>query len=300
MSRLQQMQTFVAVAEAGSFAAAAEQLGSSRPAVSRQIAELERRLDVRLLHRTTRRLSLSAEGEVFLARCKRLLGDLDEAEAEITVRSGQAIGLLRVNAPVSFGIARLAPLWGRFQARHPRVELDITLSDRIVDLVEEGYDLAIRISRLPDSTMICRRLSSTRLLLCASPAYLARAGTPTHPGELAAHATLAYSYFAGGDEWPFHGPDGPISARVRPTLRSNNGDTCVAGALQHQGIVLQPDFLVDEHLASGQLVELMPAYRSLELGIYAVYPSRKHLTPKLRLLIDHLAAHFSASADPPA
>jgi DNA-binding transcriptional LysR family regulator len=292
MDRFQAMQTFVAVVESGSFAAAAEALASSRPAVSRHVAELERRLGVRLLHRTTRRLSLTGEGEVFYARSKQLLTEVDEAEAEISARSGQAVGQVKVNAPVTFGIQYLAALWGGFKAAHPQVTLDVTLADRVVDLVEEGYDLAIRIARLPSSTLISRKLSSTRLVLCASPQYLARAGRPTHPSELAGHAVWAYSHFAGGDEWPFEGPQGPLSARIHPCVRSNNGDTCVAGALQHQGIVLQPTFLVGPHLAAGRLVELMPDYRSVELGIYAVYPTRKHVTPKVRLLIDFLVEAF--------
>ncbi len=292
MDRLQQMQTFVAVVEHGSFAAAADALDASRPAVSRHVAELERRLGVRLLHRTTRRLSLTGEGEVFYARCKALLDEMDEAEAEATARSGQAVGQLRINAPVTFGILHLAPLWAAFSAAHPQVTLDVTLADRVVDLVEEGYDLAVRIARLPSSTLISRRLSSTRLRLCASPQYLARAGTPVHPSDLAQHAVWAYSHFAGGDQWPFEGPEGLVSARIRPLGRSNNGDTCVAAALQHQGIVLQPGFLVGPHLAAGRLVEVLPAWRSVELGIYAVYPTRKHVSPKVRLLIDHLVEAF--------
>jgi len=294
MDRFLEMQVFVAVAEAGSFVRAAEARSMSKAAVSRHVGNLEARLGVRLLHRTTRRLSLTPEGEVFLARCRDLLGELEESEAEITSRSGRAAGLLRVNAPVTFGVRHLADLWGRFQARHPQVTLDVTLSDRLVDVVEEGYDLAIRVARLPDSALISRTLSSTRLVLCASPAYLARAGTPVHPSELAAHDVWAYSYFAPGDEWPFEGPDGPVTARIRPTLRTNSGDTCLAGALQGRCLVLQPSFLVGEELVSGNLVEVLPEYRSLELGIHALYPSRRHVAPKIRLLIEFLADTFES------
>ena len=292
MDRFQEMQSFVAVVESGSFVNAAEALGVSKAAVSRYVGNLESRLAVRLLHRTTRRLSLTGEGQVFYARCKDLLGDLDEAEAEITSRSGQAVGQLRINAPVTFGNLYLADLWGPFRAMHPRVSLEVTLSDRVVELVEEGFDLAVRIARLPSSTLISRRLSSTRLVLCASPEYLARAGTPAHPAELAGHEVWAYSYFAAGDEWPFEGPEGPVTAAIRPTLRTNSGDTCRAGALQHQAIVLQPSFLVGPDLAAGRLVELMPEYRSVELGIYALYPTRRHVSSKVRLLIDYLVEAF--------
>ena len=292
MNKFSEMQTFVAVVEAGTFVKATDGLAMSKAAVSRYVGALEARLGVRLLHRTTRRLSLTEEGKVFYARCKELLGELDEAEAEITSRSGQAVGRVRVNAPVTFGILHLAALWGAFKVAHPRVALDVTLADRTVDLVEEGYDLAVRIARLPSSTLVSRKLSSTRLVLCASPQYLARAGIPKHPSELAQHAVWAYSYFAAGDEWPFEGPEGALIAKVRPCVRTNNGDTCRAGALQHHGIVLQPTFLIGSDLDAGRLVELMPEYRSVELGIYALYPTRRHVSPKVRLLIDFLVETF--------
>lgn len=294
MDRFIEMQTFAAVVDAGSFVRAASAMGMSKAAVSRYVGELEQRLGVRLLHRTTRQLSLTEEGEVFHARCRQLLADIDEAEAEITSRRGQAVGLLKVNAPVTFGNLHLAELWGGFKAEHPQVTLDVTLSDRVVDLVEEGYDLAVRIARLPSSTLISRRLASTRMVLCASPQYLAAHGTPRHPSELADHAVWAYSYFAAGDEWPFVGPGGAVTGRIRPCIRTNSGDTCRIGALQHQAIVLQPTFLVGPDLAAGALVELMPEFRCLELDIFAVYPSRKHVAPKVRLLIEYLVRAFRA------
>jgi len=292
MDKFQEMRAFVAVVDAGSFVRAADTLALSKAAVSRFVNDLEARLGVRLMHRTTRKLSLTEEGEVFHARCQALLADIAEAEAEITSRSGQATGLVKVNAPVTFGILHLAALWGQYKARHPKVTLDVTLSDRVVDLVEEGYDLAVRIARLPSSTLISRKLSSTRMVLCASPQYLQRAGTPLQPSELAGHAVLAYSYWSGRDEWQFDGPGGPVSVRTEPWIRTNSGDTCRAGALQHQGVVMQPSFLVGADLAAGTLVELMPQYRGIELGIYAVYATRKHVSPKVRLLIDFLVESF--------
>lgn len=292
MDRFQEMRALVAVVEAGSFVAGAEALGLSTAAVSRQLGSLEARLGVRLLHRTTRRLSLTEEGEIFLDRARTLLGELDEAEAEITERSGQAAGQLRVNAPVSFGILHLAGLWGTFQARHPALELDVTLSDRMVDLVEEGYDVVVRIGHLSDSSLISRRLASTRMVLCASPAYLERNGRPGHPSDLAAHTVWAYRYFVRGDEWPFDGPDGRVTTRIRPTVRTNNGDTCRAGALASHCIVLQPSFLVGPDIRAGRLVEIMPDYQAPAPGIYAVYPSRRHVAPKVRLLIDFLMEAF--------
>jgi DNA-binding transcriptional LysR family regulator len=292
VDRFKEMQAFAAVADAGSFVRAAESLQVSKTAVSRLIGDLEARLGVRLLHRTTRRLSLTAEGEVFHARCKALTADVEEAEAEVTARAGEAVGQLRLNVPVSFGLMHLAPLWPAFLQQHPKVTLDVTLADRIIDLVDEGYDLAVRIAQLPASSLVSRKIASTRLVLCASPDYLRRHGEPSHPADIARHAVFTYTLLATGDTWNFEGPDGPVEVRVTPRLRSNNGDTCCAAALQHQGIVLQPSFMVSQHLRAGALVEVLPQYRSLELGVYALYASRRHVTPKVRVVIDFLVDAF--------
>ena len=288
MDKFQEMRVFVAVVDAGSFVGASDAIEMSKPAVSRHVQELEARLGVRLMQRTTRKLSLTEEGSVFYARCKELLANVDEAEAEITSRAGEASGLLKVNVPVSFGIMHLAPLWATFMARHPKVTLEVMLSDRVVDLVEEGFDLAVRIAGLPSSSLISRKLASTQMVLCASPQYLRTHGAPTHPCDLAAHAVMAYSLFASGDEWTFDGPAGVVTVKVSPRLHSNSGDTCRAVALQHRGVILQPSFLVGADLASGALVEVLPQYRAGTLGVYAVYPTRKHLSPKVRLLVDYL------------
>jgi DNA-binding transcriptional LysR family regulator len=298
MDRFQEMQAFAAVVDAGSFVGAADALDLSKAAVSRQVAELEARLGVRLLHRTTRRLSLTEEGEVFHARCRELLGSLEEAEAEVSERSGEAVGVLKVSAPVSFGLLYLAQVWASFIAANPNVTLDVTLSDRIVDLVDEGFDLGVRIARLPSSSLVSRQISSTRLVLCASPKYLKVRGKPKHPAELANHAVVAYSLLSIGATWEFEGPQGRVPVKVAPRMFTNSGDTCRVMALEHQAVVLQPTFLVGDDLRSGKLVELMPAYRSIELGIYAVYPTRKHVPPKVRLLIDHLVKSFRTKAWP--
>ena len=298
MDKFLEMRTFVGVVDAGSFVGAADALAMSKPAVSRYVGELESRLGVRLLQRTTRRLSLTEEGEVFYARCKELLGNVDEAEAEITSRSGEATGQLKLSVPVTFGELHLAPLWAKFMARHPKVSLDISLSDRTVDLVEEGFDAAVRIARLPSSSLISRKLTATRVILCASPTYLKRHGTPRHPADLARHTVLAYSLLSMGENWEFDGPDGPVSVKVAPRLRSTSGDTCRTGALQHMGIVLQPGFLVGKDLAAGTLVELLPRYRSIEIGVYAVYPTRKHVSPKVRMLVEFLVDRFKTQPWP--
>lgn len=298
MNKFEAMRTFVAVVDAGSFVAAAERLQSSKAVVSRLVAELERHLGVRLLHRTTRKLSLTPEGDTFVGRCRSVLYELQDAEDDVSHRSAQARGTLRVNVPVSYGISHLSKLWAGFMRMHPDVELDVTLSDRLVDLVEEGYDLAVRVGNLDASSLVSRRLSSTRLRLCASPGYIQQHGKPTTPPELSHHRVLAYSLLSSGDVWTFsHRNDATHQATVRvaPVMRSNNGDTCRDAALGGQGIVLQPDFLVGDVLESGQLIELMPDWQGGELGIHAVYPSRRYLSAKVRLLVDYLVERLQQS-----
>ena len=296
MDKVQEMTSFVAVVDAGSFVAAADATGQSKAAVSRHVGDLEQRLSTRLLQRTTRRLSLTPEGQAFYARCKELLAAIDEAESELLSSRSEPTGLIRINAALTFGVLQLAPLWGRFCEENPRISLDVTLTDRIVDLVEEGYDIAIRISSLPSSTLVSRKLASSRMRLCASNTYLKKHGVPQRPSDLATHRMISYSYLATQDEWHFTGPDGAESARINARIHTNSGDTCRRAALDHQGIVLQPDFLVGDDLKSGTLTELMPDYRAIEYGIYAVYPSRKFLPLKIRRLVDYLVESFR---DPP-
>jgi DNA-binding transcriptional LysR family regulator len=298
MDKYQEMRVFVAVVDASSFVNAGEALGLSKQAISRHVADLESRLGVRLMRRTTRKLSLTDEGHVFYARCTALLAQIDDAESEITSRTGEARGLLRINAPLSFGLLYLAPLWPQFMRRHPLVTLDVTLADQVVDLVEEGFDVAVRIARLPSSSIVSRKLTSTRVVLCASPEYLAERGTPAHPLELARHDIISYSLLSTGENWEFNGPSGAVSVKVSPRMRTNSGDTCVAAALQHLGIVLQPTFMVGPHLLSGALVEVLPEYRSVELNVHALYPTRKHLAPRVRLLVDFLVEALAAAQWP--
>lgn len=298
MDRFEEMRVFAAVVDAGSFVRAADALDLSKTAVSRHVSELESRLGVRLLHRTTRKLSLTAEGQVFHARCKTLLGAVEAAEAEITAGSVQPSGVLRLNVPVTFGLMHLASLWPDFMQRHPQITLDVSLADRVVDLVEEGFDLAVRIVQLSSSTLVSRQLATTRMVLCASPEYLRRHGQPQRPADLARHRVLAYSLFHQGEHWAFDGPQGREVVKVSPVLRTNSGDTCRAAALAHQGVILQPSFLVGEELRRGELVEVLPGHRSGEMGIYAVYPSRQHLAPKVRAMVDFLVEAFRTTAWP--
>jgi DNA-binding transcriptional LysR family regulator len=296
MLDLQQLASFVAVVNAGSFVGATDALGLSKAAVSRHVTDLEAQLGVRLLHRTTRRLSLTDEGQRFHARATELLAAAGELEAETSAGSGEAAGVLRINAPLTFGNLHLAPLWPGFIAANPKVTLDITLNDRVVDLVEEGYDVAVRITNLASSQLVSRRLATTRVVLCASPAYLAAHGAPSHPAERAAPRVVSYASWTGGDDWRYTGPDGEARVRVQPRIHTNSGDTCRVAALQGEGVVLQPDFLVGDDLRRGDLVELLPGWRSIELGIHAVYASRKHLPMKTRRLVDFLVEAFATPA----
>ncbi len=292
MDRIEAMHAFVAVVETGSFVGAADKLSLSKAVVSRQIGLLEDQLGTRLLHRTTRRVSMTSDGELFLARSRELLQQWQEAEDEVSHRAVQARGTLRINVPFSYGVMDLAPLWPAFMQKHPDVLLDVTLSDRVADLVDEGFDLAVRIGHLPSSSLVSRRLASMRLQLCASPSYVKAQGQPTVPAELAEHRILAYSLLSTGDAWTLSSRSNPNERQivdVRPVMRSNNGDTCTQAAVAGQGIVLQPDFMVKPLLSRGELVELLSDWQADEFGIYAVYPSRRYLPAKVRLMIDFLA-----------
>lgn len=293
MDKYQEIKVFTTVAECGSFVAASDALNLSKAAVSRYVSDLERRLGARLMHRTTRKLSLTPEGEIFLARCRVILESIEESEEEISSRGLKASGTLRVTAPVSFGIRHLAPLWSDFLKAYSDVKVDLELSDRIVNLVEEGFDLAIRIGQLNDSTLVCRQLASTRLVLCASPGYLKRHDIPNHPAELSAHETFSYSLLSTGHTWRFDGPEGRVDVRVSPRMTSNNGDTGVEVCVRGGGIHLWPSFLVEEQLRKGELVEVLPAFKASTFGVYAVYPSKKHVSPKVRALVDFLMHKLS-------
>ena len=293
MDRALEMQVFCTVVDKGTFVGAAAPLEMSKAAISRYVSALEERLGARLLHRTTRKLSMTEEGRQFYHQAREVLALMDQAEEAVSSAAPEPSGVLRVNAPVSFGVLHLAPLWGAFMSAHPSVELDISLNDRLVDLVDEGFDAAIRIARMENSSLVGRRLAGTRMCLCASPDYLA-----SHPplrtlADLAEHGVIAYTNFATGNEWQFDGPDGRVSVRTRSSVRCNNGDTCRSIAIAGGGIALQPSFMVGEDLRSGALVEILPEYRSIELGIYVVYPTRKHLASKVRALISFLTERFA-------
>jgi DNA-binding transcriptional LysR family regulator len=292
MDRMLAMQVFAKVVESGSFSRAAERLGLSSTATSRHVADLETHLGSRLLNRTTRRLSLTDAGRAYYERCNAILDDIDEAEALAGSATRKATGTLRINAPVSFGARHLAPLLPRYCEQHPDVTLDITLADRQVDLVEEGYDLAIRIARELHTTLVARRLAPARLQLVAAPAYLAAHGTPATPADLAQHRCLGYAYTRGGNEWELGGPGGPHIVPLKGPMKANNGDLLHEATLAGAGIALQPTFIAGPALASGALRALLQQYPAPLLDIYAVYPSRRHLSAKVRTFVDFLVANL--------
>jgi DNA-binding transcriptional LysR family regulator len=296
MDQLNSMKAFVAVAEAGHFALASERLGLSRAMASKLVMDLEAHLGVRLLNRTTRRVSLTEPGAAYLERCRDILSAITEAESEISNQASEPVGRLRVAAPMSFGAARVAPLIAAFCARYPRVDVDLTLNDRLVDIVEEGYDLAIRIGRLSDSSLVARRIGASRSYVCASPAYLAARGRPEIPADLSRHDCLLYAYASAGDLWTFTGSAGEESVRVAGRVRCNNGDAICRMAIEGLGIIAQPDFIVGKYLRAGTLEPILPGYSLPSAGIYAVYPSARHAPRKLRALLELLTKALSQEA----
>ena len=292
MDRLRAFEVFVAVVSRQGFARAAATLDTSPANVTRYIAELEAHLGTRLLNRHSRKLSLTGSGEALYERARAILADVDEAVAVSTSAALRPQGRLRINAPLSFGLLHLASRWPGFARRYPEVELDVSLIDRVVDVVEEGFDLAIRISRAGSTAHAARKLATSRNVVCASPDYLRGNGTPATPAELAGHACIVYEYV--GSEWTLLDVDGrPQTVRVRPAMRTNNGDTAAAAACAGLGIVWQPTFLVGPDLRAGRLVPLLPGWRVPDIDILAVYPSRRHLSAKVRAMIDFLAEEFA-------
>jgi DNA-binding transcriptional LysR family regulator len=295
MDRFLAIQTFAKVVELGSFARAADRLELSTSAVSRQVAELEAHLDVRLLNRTTRRLSLTEAGQAFYEHCVQLLADLEDAEASVRVATGEPRGTLRLTCGVSFGIRYLAPALAGFAAAHPEVLYDLDVSDRAVDLVEEGFDLAVRIGTLgAQGSMVARRLGWTQVVCCAAPSYLQNHVAPLEkPADLAAHECLCYTNVGLPNVWRFTDADGHVEdVKIATRHRANNGQVLASLAVQGMGIVYSPDFIVADAIRTGQLVTLLPDHRPPRSPIAAVYPSRRHLSAKVRTIVDYLARRF--------
>ena len=296
MDRFVELSALVRTVDRGSQAAAARELGLTPAMVGRYIQGLEDRLGTRLLNRTTARQSLTEAGAAFYARASAILEQLEEADTVVSERQAEPRGTLRVNAPMSFGSRYLAAAVAEFCERCPGVQVELVLNDRVVDLIEEGYDVAVRIGQLADSGLVARRLATCRLTVCASPAYLARRGWPDAPADLLRHNCLLYAYAGNGGNWRFNGEHGEQEVRLSGNLIANNGDALLAAALAGQGIILQPTFIAAEALRQGGVVPLMPGWRLADSSVYAVYPSARHLAPKVRSFVDYLAGRFR---DPP-
>lgn len=295
MDRLDDLKLFTLVAETKSFTKAADRLGLSKSAASRRVAELEARLGARLFHRTTRSISLTQVGQGFCQRVSQILGELEEAERSVTSEHAAPRGTLKVAAPMSFGLSHLAPVLCTYMERYPEVQVDMDVSDRFVDLVEEGYDVAVRIGRLKDSSLVARRICPIRMVVCASPAYLDRRGTPKTPAELAEHDCLLYTNSQSFDQWGFRtapGSDQTQSIRVQGRMRVSNGDVLRQAALAGLGVVVLPSFIVGDDLVSGKLRGILTDYTVSEGALHALYPANRHLSPKVRAFVDLLAASF--------
>ena len=293
---LEGVSVFAAVVEAESFSGAARTLRCSKAAVSTQIRKLEERLGVRLMNRTTRRLSLTGEGRAYYEHARRMLDEAREATDAIDSLDAEPRGLLRVNAPMSFGTLHLGQAVAAFIKAHPSVEVELVLNDRRIDLIEEGFDLAVRIANLPDSSLIARRLAPSRHVILAAPDYWNRHGRPTSPEELRNHEALIYEHLDDPDSWSFKGPAEPITVSVRGRYRANNGEVLLEAAKAGLGVCLGPTFLCCGELQRGELEVALEAFEDDASSVYAVYPHRRHLSTRVRAFVDFLAVHFG---DPP-
>ena len=288
------MRMYVAVIDSGSFAAAADKLGVSRAMVSKQVQKLEEHLGTRLMNRTTRRLSMTETGRAFYERSSQIVADVEEAEQIAGQMTRSPQGVLRVTIPLSYGQHRLAIILGAYTQSFPLVQLDISLSDRKVDLVEEGFDVAIRIGALPQSDLIAKKIGAAHSIVCAAPGYLAQFGTPQLPSDLSGHACLGYSLTGGGGDWRMESSGEQAVVAIAGPMKADNGDILRLAAIAGAGVAFQPGFIVDADIAAGRLVRILRGWQSAEMGIYAVYPSRKHLSAKVRTFVDFIAGALAA------
>jgi len=294
LDRLTGLEVFAKVAKSGSFSAAGRAMGLSQTMVTKHITALEARLGVKLFHRSTRRLSLTEAGRNYLDASARVLADLEAADSAVAADRFEPRGVLRLNAPVTFGEREIAPLLPEFARRHPRVTVDLGLNDRLVDLAEEGWDLAIRIGNLSDSSLIARRIAPCRTVVCAAPSYLKAHGAPRTVAELKEHNCLGYTLSRrnSADRWAF-GARGDVTVQVAGNLRANNGDALRAAAVAGQGLIYQPTFIVADDIRAGRLNVLALDHPTFDAGIHGVFLPEPYPAAKVRALIDYLAARFA-------
>lgn len=291
MDRFSAMEVFVRIVETGSLSAAARKLATTQPSVSRQLRELERRLKIQLLRRSTRHVSLTEGGRGYYEDCKRILADVDAAEGNLGSLRTNLQGTLRVNTSVALGVDYVAPLACAFQQRHPELAVDLTLNERFVDLVEEGIDVAIRFGPIRDESLVVRELATTQRLTVAAPAYLRRHGAPSRPEDLPSHVCVAFNY-APAAEWSYRGARGEVRVKVTSAFRSNNGHAIRGAILAGLGIGWLPEALIHRQLKGGKLKALLPGYVMPPLEVHAVYSSARHMPMKVRAFLEYLDQQF--------
>ena len=294
MHTLEYMASFAAVIDEGSFTAAAQALGLSKPVVSKQITELENRFGVKLLNRTTRRLHMTEAGEVFYGHCKRIVAEAKEAELAIGPMQSEPRGILRVSAPQSLGFALLPQAIPKFHQRYPALNLEVQISGRHVDLIEEGYDVSLRVAELKDSTLMARKITNCQFIVCASPDYWQLHGYLKQPSDLEKHNCLLYTQSPNFDHWQFIDKAGNnLSVAVNGNLRSNDGALLLNAVLAGQGLLIGPDFMFNEHIKSGKLEPTLTEFYKPSTALYAIYPYSKFVSSKLRVFIDFLIEEWA-------
>lgn len=293
MDKLTSLRAFVKVVEAASFSEAGRRLRLSRSVVSKYVAELEEELGVQLLSRTTRRVTPTENGQAYFERALAILADIEAADRAVAHLQSTPRGLLRINAPMSFGTMRLGPAIAGFMKRYPELQVQLALSDENVDPVQEGLDITLRIAELESSSLIARKIMPIDRMVCASPGYLKQHGTPKHPGDLRDHACLTYGYLSTGNQWKLTGKDGDHWISPRWTLCANNAEVLRDAAAAGRGVALLPEFIAAAALKNGRLKPLLADYAPPPLALYAIYPPTRHLAVKVRLFIDYLVETFS-------
>lgn len=296
MDRFENMRAFIRVVEVGSISGAADRLGVAKSAVSRRLKELETHLGVELFHRTTRSMNLTDTGRAFYHQSVRILEDVLEAELATAQAHGTLKGSLKIALPSSFGLMHMGPAINEFLQQHPKIEFDLDFNDREVDLIQEGFDLAIRIANLPDSSLIARRLAPIELVLCASPAYLEQKGMPETPDELSQHQCLVYSLLRDLDYWHLADRDGKeIKVKIHPYLKATTGEFLKESAVKGQGIIYVPSFIVYKEIECGDLVQVLDEYKLPRLNAYAIYPQTRHLSQRVRAFVDFLVKRYEGT-----
>ncbi|MGK0269710.1 MAG: DNA-binding transcriptional LysR family regulator [Cocleimonas sp.] len=296
MDRFENMKTFIHIVDAGSMSAAADRLEVTKSAVSRRLKELEEHLGVQLFHRTTRSMNLTDSGTAFYQQAVRILEDVLEAENSITQAHGTLKGSLKIAVPYSFGIMHLGPAINEFLKIHPQIEFDLDFNDRQVDIVQEGFDLAIRIANLPDSSLIARRLSSIDHIACASPSYLEKHGVPDSPEDLVNHRCLAYNLLQDYKSWVFIDENKEIiNVNIDPYFKSSAGESLREAAIDGHGICYLPTFIVYQQIEQQKLIPLLHKYKSSQVNTYAIYPQTRHLSQRVRVFVDFLIKRFEGT-----